>query len=222
MIPTYQIGERVFSATFTRFAADSMIDISGELQRIAGLLEDKLKQPQYVALDPWRERVQAMSVDIPAMVAAARYSRWLSDKLLEEIPYWKRRDLATAEKMAEKRPDEAGWYKWQQESIEEPIVSAGDAPPFPGALREMHRLQPAENYEEQLAAKLEHLDAKRFDEVNAIQARLTEHGYAYCVYTIRETLDEVAGAIARSQTPHTDNLLEPVRALIAWLRASES
>jgi hypothetical protein len=31
MIPTFQMGGVVFSATFTRFAADSMSDVSGEL-----------------------------------------------------------------------------------------------------------------------------------------------------------------------------------------------
>jgi hypothetical protein len=71
-------------------------------------------------------------------------------------------------------------------------------------------------------ARFEHVRAKRVIEAEALHAQIMEHGCADRVRRIRETLDETASTLARSQTPHTDNLIEPVRALIAWLRPSES
>lgn len=39
MIPTFKIGGVVFSATFTRFAAESMADLSGEFLCIVKLVD---------------------------------------------------------------------------------------------------------------------------------------------------------------------------------------
>jgi hypothetical protein len=114
MIPTFQMGDVVFSATFTRFAADSMSDVSGELARIVEMLACAYQ-------DAWYQRAQDPSVDKPAMVAAARYSQWISDKLLWEIAYWQQRDLQIAEAMvADHWPEEADWYRVQQQAIEQP------------------------------------------------------------------------------------------------------
>lgn len=156
------------------------------------------------------------------MVVAARYSQWISDRLRWEIPYWRRQDLQTAEKMSAYWPDEAAWYRVQQQAIEEPTVELTDEPPFPAALREIHHLRRLDNPAEKWAEQAEHVRAHRLNEANAVLAQLTEDITAHRFDTICETLEEVTGAIARSQTSHTDNLLEPVRALITWLRPSES
>jgi hypothetical protein len=78
MIPTFKIGGVVFSATFTRFAAESMADLSGEFLCIVKLVDQWLKYKLPTQDVPWYVRAE---VDKPAMVVAARYSQWISDRL---------------------------------------------------------------------------------------------------------------------------------------------
>jgi hypothetical protein len=193
-----------------------MSDVSCALLNIVRLLELDLNRdgPSYV-------RAAAVCVDKPGLVAAACYSQWISDHLHCLIADWRKRDLRAAEGVAVARgePGAAAMYWLELDNVEQPVVFPDlHEPPFPAALREIHRSRVIDNIQEKFDALDGHRRAGRLDLFGEVDAEIGEHLRGRDLNRVQETLAEAAAAMERNKTKRAEDLHGHITALAAWAK----
>lgn len=152
MIPTVKCGHLVFSATYTRFAADSMADVSRALLWLTSCVDpeseliNRCNRPGWTDDEAIAARMKAradalllFAVDKPALVAAAHYAQALSEALLAEIASWARVDAYCAGRYTERDPERLRDAEVIHQ-LERGLAPKQQIPPFPAALQHAHLL----------------------------------------------------------------------------------
>jgi hypothetical protein len=216
VIPSFQLDDIVFSDTYARFAADLLADVRRSLLTITTRLDWSLRDngpgsPSY-------RRAEVLSVDKPALVAAAAYAQWIGDHVAYEVAQWRDHDMRRAELAVCDEPDKVALYRHERDDLE--LVSPSFEPPmFPDALQAIHRTR---ELEMSVAAKLERIEADRLagrsDLVEQGLADMGDHGHARRLNGINETLNEALAAMGRNETKKSACLRAHAEALTAWAR----
>ncbi|WP_293002556.1 hypothetical protein [Mycobacterium sp.] len=212
MIPSFRCDDIVFSDTYAKFAADLMADVSRELLTITTRLDwdVKFSRPG----DRKYERAQALSVDKPLLVSAARYCQWISEHVRYEVTQWRLVDLRIGEGYSFADPDKAALYRLEQQEVN-CLAPVPDAPAFPGALQEIHRARLLTGSER--AKKCAEIEAGRHGCADQTVIDLRDDAYAHRLAMIRETINTAVNAMSRNKTKKTDLLRGHVTAVAAWL-----
>jgi hypothetical protein len=237
MIPSFVLGDIVFSDTYARLAAELLGDVSDALVRVTSRWDVVLELKSHRPEDLDYVLVQRLSVDAAAMVAAANYCHWIRDHVLYEVAEFRNADACNGQRFAAVvgDVDHATLYQVEQQEVvraagETPLL---DPPTFPPALQQIHR---ARRLAVSVAQKFDEIDEdlrvildidedlrtarRRLFEQGSVE--IDEHWYAERFEEIRETLAEATGAVMRSRTPKTDVLVQHLNALCTWVTGSES
>ncbi len=224
MIPTVAVGDTVFSDTYARFAAGLLGDVGHGLVKITSELDRDLTCAGRGADDAQRVLVQLLLVDVPALIVAANYCHWVSDHVLDEIARLHVADMRIGEQWADASGDADGAALFRLEQHETvPDAPPWEPPPFPAALRHLHRARRLErSVEEKFTEINEDQRAGRHDHFRQGLADTTEDWYARRLGRIHETLAEARSAIIRNRTDKTGVLVQHVDALSTWAAGSQT